>query len=52
MQAFPLKLLLHENLGQEQEKEGEGERRKLLAANPTILKSCVRPQTQFLIGGE
>ena len=29
---------------------GGGERRKRLPANPTILKNCVRPQTQFLIG--
>ena len=32
--------------------EGRGgrERRKRLPANPTILKNCVRPQTQLLIG--
>ena len=47
MQAFPLELL-HENL--EQDQKGEGERRKTLATNPTILKTCVCPQTQFLIG--
>ena len=29
---------------------GGGERRKLLPANPTILKNCVRPRTQLLIG--
>ena len=29
--------------------EGEG-RRKRLPANPTILKNCVRPRTQLLIG--
>ena len=29
---------------------GGGERRKHLPANPTILKNCVRPQTQFLTG--
>ena len=29
---------------------GGGERRKRLPANPTILKNCVRPQTQLLIG--
>ena len=27
-----------------------GERRKRLPANPTILKNCVRPRTQLLIG--
>ena len=39
-------------LGGEQKKrnDGGGERRKRLPANPTILKNCVRPQTQFLIG--
>ena len=29
---------------------GGGERRKRLPANPTILKNCVRPRTQLLIG--
>ena len=29
---------------------GGGERRKRLPTNPTILKNCVRPRTQFLIG--
>ena len=29
---------------------GGGERRKRLLANPTILKNCVRPRTQLLIG--
>ena len=29
---------------------GGGGRRKRLPANPTILKNCVRPQTQLLIG--
>ena len=29
---------------------GEGERRNRLPANPTILKNCVRPRTQPLIG--
>ena len=42
-------------LGQEQKKirnDGGGgrERRKRLPANPTILKNCVRPRTQLLIG--
>ena len=42
-------------LGQEQKKKmsdrgGEGERRNRLPANPTILKNCVRPRTQLLIG--
>ena len=43
-------------LGQEQKKKndggggGGGERRKRLPANPTILKNCVRPRTQLLIG--
>ena len=43
-------------LGQEQKKkkmndgEGGGERRNRLPANPTILKNCVRPRTQLLIG--
>ena len=41
-------------LGQEQKKMndggGEGERRKRLPTNPTILKNCVRPRTQLLIG--
>ena len=29
---------------------GGGERRKRLPANPLILKNCVRPRTQLLIG--
>ena len=29
---------------------GGGERGKRLPANPTILKNCVRPRTQLLIG--
>ena len=29
---------------------GGGERRKRLPTNPTILKNCVRPRTQLLIG--
>ena len=29
---------------------GGGERRKRLPVNPTILKNCVRPRTQLLIG--
>ena len=29
---------------------GGGERRKRLPANATILKNCVRPRTQLLIG--
>ena len=42
-------------LGREQKKKkndggGGGERRKRLPANPTILKNCVRPRTQLLIG--
>ena len=41
-------------LGQEQKNmndgEGGGERRNRLPANPTILKNCVRPRTQLLIG--
>ena len=42
-------------LGQEQKKKmndggGGGERRNRLPANPTILKNCVRPRTQLLIG--
>ena len=43
-------------LGREQKKkkknEGGGVRRrkKRLPANPTILKKCVRPRTQLLIG--
>ena len=41
-------------LGREQKKRndggGGGERRKRLPANPTILKNCVRPRTQLLIG--
>ena len=42
-------------LGQEQKKNmndrgGGGERRNRLPANPTILKNCVRPRTQLLIG--
>ena len=41
-------------LGQEQKKRNEGggggERRNRLPANPTILKNCVRPRTQLLIG--
>ena len=41
-------------LGQEQKKMndggGGGERRNRLPANPTILKNCVRPRTQLLIG--
>ena len=42
-------------LGQERKKKmndrgGGGERRNRLPANPTILKNCVRPQTQLLIG--
>ena len=41
-------------LGREQKKRNEGEggreQRKRLFANPTILKKCVRPQTQLLIG--
>ena len=41
-------------LGQKQKKMNEGggggERRKRLPANPTILKNCVRPRTQLLIG--
>ena len=30
--------------------EGGGERTKRLPPNPTILKNCVRPRTQLLIG--
>ena len=45
---------LSRKLGREQKKrneEGGGrERRKRLPANPTILKNCVRPRTQLLIG--
>ena len=41
-------------LRQEQKKMndggGGGERRNRLPANPTILKNCVRPRTQLLIG--
>ena len=39
-------------LGQEQKRrnDGGGERRKRLPVNPTILKNCVRPRTQLLIG--
>ena len=41
-------------LGQEQQEmndgEGGGERRNHLPANPMILKNCVRPRTQLLIG--
>ena len=41
-------------LGQEQKNMndggGGGERRNRLPANPTILKNCVRPRTQLLIG--
>ena len=45
-------------LGREQKKKkrndggggGGGEGRKRLPANPTILKNCVRPRTQLLIG--
>ena len=41
-------------LGREHKKRndggGGGERRKRLPANPTILKNCVRPRTQLLIG--
>ena len=43
-------------LGQEQKKKkkndggGGGERRNCLPANPTILKNCVCPRTQPLIG--
>ena len=29
---------------------GGGERRNRLPANPTILKNCVHPRTQLLIG--
>ena len=29
---------------------GEGERRKHLPANPTILKNCICPRMQLLIG--
>ena len=29
---------------------GEGERRKRLLANPTILENCVCPRTKLLIG--
>ena len=32
------------------ERDGGGERRKRLTANPMILKNCVRPRTQLLIG--
>ena len=41
-------------LGREQKKgmrgEGEGSERRRLPANPTILKNCVCPRTQLLIG--
>ena len=41
-------------LGQEQQEMndggGGGERRNHLPANPMILKNCVRPRTQLLIG--
>ena len=41
-------------LGQEQKKindrGGGGVQRNRLPANPTILKNCVRPRTQLLIG--
>ena len=42
-------------LGREQKKKrndggGGGELRNRLPANPTILKNCVRPRTQLLIG--
>ena len=43
-----------EKLGREQKKRndrgGGGKRRKRLPANPTILKNCVRPRAQLLIG--
>ena len=40
------------NKSKKKRNEGRGgrERRKRLPANPTILKNCVRPQTQLLIG--
>ena len=41
-------------LGQEQKRRnyggGGGELRNRLPTNPTILKNCVRPRTQLLIG--
>ena len=42
-------------LGREQKKKkmrggGVRQRKKRLPANPTILKKCVRPRTQLLIG--
>ena len=45
---------LSRKLGQEQQKMndggGGGERRNRLPANPKILKNCVRPRMQLLIG--
>ena len=45
---------LSRKLGQEQKNMndggGGGERRNRLPANPTILKNCVHPRTQPLIG--
>ena len=40
------------NKSKKKRNEGRGgrERGKHLPANPTILKNCVRPQTQLLIG--
>ena len=40
------------NKSKKKRNEGRGgrERRKRLPANPTILKNCVRPQMQLLIG--
>ena len=41
-------------VGQEQKKMNDGgggrERRNRMPANPTILKNCIRPRMQLLIG--
>ena len=51
-QAFPREFV--ENVGTRAKKRndvgGGGERRKRLPANPMILKNCVCPRTQLLIG--
>ena len=50
-QTFPREVRLESwDKGKKKMNDGGGERRNRLPANPTILKNCVRPRTQLLIG--
>ena len=53
-ETFVVACIASETRREHKKKRNEGgggrERRKRLPANPTILKNCVRPRTQLLIG--